>query len=248
MDTENKNIEIEDKKSFIDGMTPRQSLFMGISWGIAIICVVGFLILLIGKMPAKIGSDDVVNDNKNIQKEDVKSGDISKISPVTDKDHIRGDKDAKVTLIEYSDFQCSYCSKLEPTLVKILADYSGKVRLVYRHYPLNGIHPDAQKAAEAGECAADQGKFWEMHDKMFANQSTLGINDLKSYAKDLGLDQVRFDSCLDTGDYASKVNQQMTEAETAGLTGTPGTFINDRFINGAYPYETFKSIIDELIK
>lgn len=251
---ENKNPDTEVKKSFIDGMTPRQSLFMGVSWGVAIVCAVGFFVLLIGRLPERTKLDDsagknnIINNKQNTQEENKKEGDATKISPVTGSDHIRGDKSAKVTLIEYSDFQCPYCNKLEPTLEKILIDYNGKVRLVYRSYPLISIHQYAQKAAEAGECAADQGKFWEMHDKMFASQPALAVTNLKSYAKDLGLNQTQFDSCLDSGKYASRVNQQSTEAEAAGLTGTPGTFINNQFINGAYPYETFKSVIDGLIK
>lgn len=252
MDIENKNIGTESKKSFIDDMTPRQSLFMGISWGIAIVCAAGFFIILIGKMPERANVDDLADSKQNIQQnieqEDKKAVDVTKISPVTDNDHIRGDRNAKITLIEYSDFQCPYCNKLVPTIEKVLADYSGKVRFIYRNYPINSIHQYAQKAAEAGECAADQGKFWEMHDKMFANQSALTVANLKSYAKDLGLNQEQFDSCLDSGKYASRVNQQSAEAEAAGLTGTPGTFINNVFINGAYPYETFKATIDNLLK
>jgi protein-disulfide isomerase len=135
-----------------------------------------------------------------------------------------------------------------PTLNKILQDYDGQVRLVYRHFPLNSIHPQAQKAAEASECAGEQGKFWEYHDLLFANQSALQVADLKSYAGKLSLKQSQFDQCLDSGKYANKVNQQAQDAQTSGITGTPGTWVNNQLVKGAYPYETFKQIIDALLK
>ena len=119
---------------------------------------------------------------------------------------------------------------------------------MYRHFPLTSIHPNAQKAAEASECAAEQGKFWEFHDKLFANQTALAITNLKTYAKDLGLNQTQFDSCLDSSKYAAKVNQQASEAQAAGVTGTPGTFVNDELVRGAYPVSAFTQIIDPLLQ
>jgi protein-disulfide isomerase len=158
-------------------------------------------------------------------------------------DHVRGDKNAKVTLVEYSDFQCPYCGAVEPTLEKILTDYKGKVKLVYRHYPLS-FHENAQKAAEASECANDQGKFWELHDKMYQNQTALTVDNLKQYAKDLKLNTSKFNTCLDNGTYAQKVKDEETQGTSYGVEGTPATFVNGTLVSGAVPYDSFKQVID----
>jgi protein-disulfide isomerase len=133
-------------------------------------------------------------------------------------------------------------------LNKILSDYKGKVRLVYKHFPL-GFHPNAQKAAEASECADEQGKFWEYHDKLFENQANgLSIDKFKQWAKDLGLDTNKFNDCLDSGKYAQKVQADYQEGAQKGVDGTPATFINGKLITGALPYESFKQRIDGLLK
>jgi protein-disulfide isomerase len=159
----------------------------------------------------------------------------------------RGPDNAAVTIVEFSDFQCPYCGRVTPTVEKLMKDYDGKVRLVFRHFPLS-FHPNAAKAAEAGACAADQGKFWQMHDKMFSNQQKLTVDDLKSFAKDIGLDQGKFDKCLDSGEKAQLVSADEKDGEQAGVTGTPAFFINGIFINGAVPYEQFKETVDRELK
>jgi protein-disulfide isomerase len=155
----------------------------------------------------------------------------------------KGPADAKVTIVEFSDFQCPFCSRAVPTIEKVLKDYDGKVRLVFRHFPLDG-HPQAAKAAEAGACAADQGKFWEMHDKMFGNQQKLAVTDLKETAKVLGLDAAKFDKCLDSGEKKAAVQGDQKAGSDAGVSGTPAFFVNGVFINGAVPYEDFKEALD----
>lgn len=175
--------------------------------------------------------------------------DVSKLNEVLNEAQSLGSDDAKVVLIEISDFQCPYCSRHESTMDQIMEDYAGKVKRVWINFPLSSIHSNAQKAAEAAECAGDQNKFWEMHDKILENQSALSIDNLKSYAKGLGLDTSKFDSCLDEGTYTFKVLNQAQAAQAAGVTGTPGTFVNGKLVRGAYPYETFKELIDaELAK
>jgi protein-disulfide isomerase len=238
----------------------KTSLILGIAIGIAVISTIGFFVLLAKDQSGDTGQV-VGNLNTNvaptpsptpsptpIPSPPSSAGDFSKISAVSNSDYIRGDKNAPVTLIEYSDFQCPFCKRHVPTISQLLSDYEGKVRFVYRHFPLNSIHPNAQKAAEAFECAGEQNKAWEMHDVMFDNQSALAVTNLKSYAGNLGLSQGQFDDCLDSGKYASKVNQQAQEAQAAGITGTPGTFVNDQLVKGAYPIDTFKQIIDDLLK
>ncbi|MDP2684351.1 MAG: DsbA family protein [bacterium] len=158
-------------------------------------------------------------------------------------DYIRGDKNAPVTLVEWSDFECPFCSRVLPSLEKVLEDYDGQVRLIYRHFPLS-FHANAQKAAEASECAGDQGKFWEMHDIMFENQSSIAVDDLKGYAKELGLNTSTFNDCLDNDTHAQKVKDDFTEGTQVGVQGTPATFVNGTMISGAQPYESFAAAID----
>lgn len=155
-----------------------------------------------------------------------------------------GSADAPVTIIEFSDFQCPYCQRLAPTLDRITETYGDQVRLVFRQFPLP-IHADAQKAAEASLCAAEQGKFWEMHDAMFANIQALSVAELKQKAGELGLDTEQFAACLDSGRFAAQVAQDLQAGREAGVTGTPAMFINGRFVSGAVPYETVAGVIDD---
>ena len=157
-----------------------------------------------------------------------------------------GPADAPVTVLEFSDFECPYCSGFTSTLQQIKTDYEGRIRVVYRQLPLTQIHPNAQKAAEASLCANDQGKFWELHDVMFAEQSLLGVADLKRKAGRLGLDQATFDACLDSGQYAERVAEDVRVATRLGIDGTPAVFVNGRpLTGGAVPYEMLQEIIDD---
>lgn len=162
-------------------------------------------------------------------------------------EHIRGNKNATVKLVEYSDFQCPFCERHYPVLKQILKDYGDQVSLEYKHFPLS-FHPFAQKAAEASECANDQGKFWEYHDKIFENQSALSLEAIKQWAVDLKLNASKFNTCLDSNKYAGRVAAELAEGEKLGVNGTPATFVNGQLVSGAQPYEAFKSIIDNLLK
>lgn len=155
--------------------------------------------------------------------------------------------DAAITIEEFSDFECPFCSRALPTINQLKAEYAGKINIVYKHFPLAQIHPNAAKAAEASECAKDQGKFWEMHDKMFENQKALGVTDLKRYAKELGMDSGKFDSCLDSGVKKSIVDKDQQEGITKGVSGTPTFFINGQKLVGAQPFESFKPVIDSIL-
>lgn len=165
------------------------------------------------------------------------------------RDHIWGPKTAKVTLIEYSDFECPYCAKHYDTMEQIKKAYPNDVRIVYRHFPLS-FHPNAEKAAEASECAAAQGKFWEMHDKIFeANKAgKMSVDAWKQAAKDLSLDSAKFDKCLDSGEMAKVVAADQAEGSNAGVGGTPATFVNGSLVEGALPLESFKAKIDAALK
>ncbi len=156
----------------------------------------------------------------------------------------KGPASAPVTIIEFSDFECPFCGRAEDTVKRVMKEYDGKVRLVYRDFPLP-MHPQAQKAAEAAQCAGDQGKYWEMHEKLFANQTALQPAQLKGYAKDLQLNQAKFDQCLDSGEKAKVVDENRKAGEKVGVTGTPAFFVNGYQLTGAQPFEEFKSLIDQ---
>ena len=156
-----------------------------------------------------------------------------------------GAANGKLQIIEYSDYQCPFCERVEPTVEQIRKDYAGKVEIVYKNYPLESIHPFAMGAAIAAECARDQGKFWEYHDKLFANQQALDVPQLKQYATDLGLDTAKFNTCFDTKAPAARIAADIQEAESHGVQGTPSFWIKDELVVGAQPYTTFKAKIDE---
>lgn len=155
----------------------------------------------------------------------------------------RGPKNAPVTIVEFSDFECPYCGAAHDTVEQVMSAYAGKVRLVYRQFPL-GFHPHAAKAAEASLCAADQGKFWEYHDVLFKNQKKLDPADLKTHASAVGLDTQKFGQCLESGDKKKAVDADQQAGMQAGVGGTPAFFINGIFLNGAQPLEEFKKVID----
>jgi protein-disulfide isomerase len=156
-----------------------------------------------------------------------------------------GPDDATVTIIEFSDFQCPYCQRLAPTLTKIVEDYDDRVRLVFRQFPLRQLHADAEKAAEASLCAAEEDKFWQMHDAMFENYRSLPVDQLKAIAAGLGLDAASFAECLDSGRYSLQVAEDVKAGQQAGVSGTPAIFINGRFLSGAQPYEVITAVIED---
>jgi len=165
-----------------------------------------------------------------------------------DDDPFLGPADAPVTIIEFGDYQCPFCGLFyDETLPQIQATYAGQVRFVYRDFPLTSIHLNAQKAAEASECADDQGRFWEYHALLWANQQALDVADLKAYAGELGLDTAAFDDCLDSGENAQEVQKDSSDAVGYGVTGTPWFFINDVPLPGAQPFSAFQAIIDPLL-
>ncbi|MBI1827049.1 MAG: DsbA family protein [Planctomycetes bacterium] len=159
-------------------------------------------------------------------------------------DPSKGPKDARVTVIEFSDFQCPFCSRGAATFKQIHEVYGDKVRIVFREFPL-GMHQRAQPAAEAAECANEQGKFWEYHDKLFGNQQKLADEDFNKYAEEVGLNVEQFKACYSTGKFKADVQKDVAEGSKAGVTGTPAFFVNGRFVSGAQPLETFKTMIDE---
>ena len=164
-----------------------------------------------------------------------------------DDDAIKGKENAPVTMVEFSDYECPFCGRhFKQTYSQIIKEYvdTGKVKLVYRDFPLD-FHPNAQKAAEAAECAGEQNKYWEMHDKLFENQQALGINNLKQYAKEIGLNTDKFNNCLDSGEMTSEVSKDIQDGQAVGISGTPGFIINGQLVSGAQPFSAFKQIIKQ---
>jgi protein-disulfide isomerase len=177
------------------------------------------------------------------------------VKPVDAKvDHIRGNPDAKISVIEYSDFECPFCSRNHPTMQQILDTYGDDVNWVYRHYPLP-FHPNAQKAAEASECAASLGgndTFWAMADMIM--EKGADNTQLASYAKTIGLSEAKFTECLGSGKHAQRVQDDMSEGSSAGVNGTPGNIVlqnetkESRMVSGAQPFSAFQTVIDEMLK
>ncbi|MEO6954817.1 MAG: thioredoxin domain-containing protein, partial [Polyangia bacterium] len=160
---------------------------------------------------------------------------------------VHGAKNAKVTIVEWSDFQCPFCGRAEPTVAKVLETYPNDVRVAFKQLPLP-FHNNAHAAAEAALAAKAQGKFWEMHAKMFANQTALDRPSLEKYAAEIGLDVAKFKADLDSGKWKKKVDEELAEGNKIGARGTPTFFINGKSLVGAQPFEAFKTKIDEEIK
>jgi Na+/H+ antiporter NhaA len=160
-----------------------------------------------------------------------------------ERDHIRGSEDAPVTLVEYGDFECPYCGRAEPVIRELLSSFDDDVRYVWRHLPLNDVHPNAQLAAEASEAAAAQGHFWEMHDTLLQHQGDLRPSHIATYAQELGLDSQRLLSELHRREYAARVGKDVTSADESGVSGTPTFFINGRRHYGTYDIDTLSAAV-----
>jgi protein-disulfide isomerase len=159
----------------------------------------------------------------------------------------KGPANAKVTLVEFSDFQCPFCSRVTPTLDQIEKEYGNQVRVVFKHLPL-GMHSKAPAAHAAAEAAHRQGKFWEMHDLIFANQREMSPEKYVEYAGQIEIDVERFKRDVAAASVKQKIDADAQEAAKLGVTGTPGFFINGRFLRGARPFNSFKELIDEELK
>ncbi len=186
--------------------------------------------------------DYVANVKKNAKIEvlikpakiDIEEGDAPALGP----------KDAPIRLVEFTDYQCPFCGRARAVINQVLSEYKGKVRYVLKDFPLS-FHKDSIKAHEAALCAGDQGKYWDLNKKLWDNQQSIKVDDLKKYAKDVGLNTSKFNECLDSGKNTDKVRQNQQYGEKVGVTGTPAFFINGRMISGARPFDSFKQIIDD---
>lgn len=176
------------------------------------------------------------------------------VIPKTGNLPLLGNADAKVTIVEFSDFQCPFCRSFwKDTLPQLKKEYidTGKVKISYRHYPLS-FHPMSQKSAEGAECANDQGKFWEYHDKIYEKQDAQGQGtitytneDLKTWAGETGMDAATFGTCLESSKHASKVTEDMTAASAGLVDATPAFYVGSQLLVGAQPFSAFKAVIDQ---
>jgi protein-disulfide isomerase len=252
-----------ESKSFFDAMQPKHSFWLGLAAGIGIMVLVSFIIVSVmffkGFTPSKGGSANngaptnvAANGAEEQQPAEVN------MLPVTKDDWIRGDKDAKIVVVEYSDTECPFCKRHHETLKKLIEDYGGKVAWVYRHFPIPSLHSKAPKEAEALECAGDLGgneAFWKYTDMVYENTPTndgLDPAELPKFAEKIGLNKAKFEECLSSGKFTEKVKKMSEDAVSAGARGTPHNVVvfgdQKTPVAGAYPIEQFKSIIDPLLK
>jgi len=236
------------------GMSQGKIFVLGIVAGFLVLCTVGFFVMLSMQFGSNSSGGRAVVPAGQVAPS--VGGEVAPaaivLAPVQDDEHIRGNKNAPITLVEYSDFECPFCSRFLPSVEQVLEKYPNDVRVVYRHFPLRSIHPEAANAANASECAAEQGKFWEYHDELFARQATLGTATYSQIAKDLGLKTAQFDDCVSTQKYASVVQADEASSQQAGAQGTPYSILvgpdgQQVPVNGAQPFEVIDAAIQQML-
>jgi protein-disulfide isomerase len=210
-----------------------------------LIIIIGIIVVLIGW--AIFDSRSSTSQPNGNQKNE-------SVSVVSDSDIVKGNKNSKVVLVEYSDFQCPACRTYFPIVKQLSEEFANDIQIVYRHFPLSSIHPNAEKAARAAEAAGKQGKFWEMHDLLFGNQtnwSNLGNpeNAFKEYATSLGLAMDQYEADFNSGTLKEKVISDYRSGQSAGVSGTPSFYLNGVKLNNIRNYQSFKKLVeDELAK
>ncbi|MBI2443861.1 MAG: thioredoxin domain-containing protein [Candidatus Magasanikbacteria bacterium] len=257
-------------QSVFNALSPKQALLVGVVGGILVLCTIGFFVLLglmlRGNAQFSLGASDSLAGNAPTGQALGGAGvaappelPTGPVPPLAASDHVRGSRNARLTLIEYSDLECPFCQRFHSTVQRLLQEYDGKVKWVYRHYPLS-FHANAQKEAEASECAAELGgndAFWRYVDKIFerttANGTGFALDALAPLARELGLSESRFKACLDSGKYATPVREQLNAGAAAGVQGTPGSFLvdangNAQLISGAVSYEQLKAAVEAKLR
>lgn len=234
-------------KKFITD-SPKLNFFLGLIVGVAIISTLGFAGLTLtrpGNQPSTAG-DKTAQENTNqpvADQDEQKPVDLK----IVETDHVLGNRNAPVKIFEFSDFQCPYCARHHTTLRQIVAEYSDKVAWIFKQFPI-ASHPLGMPGALASECADEQGKFWEMADKIFTNQETLTADSFEEFASELGMNVDQYKTCLAQEKYRDKILVDYNLGLDSGVRGTPSNFINNQMLAGAVPYENIKEIIDGLLK
>lgn len=256
---------MEEKKSILNALPAKQVFILGIVTAFFVLTSVGFFVLLAKQFTTDGTNEQAVKTAQNQQP----NGQPSPTQPVptngeivlpkfTGDEWYKGGKNAKVTIVEYSDTECPFCKRFHETMNQVIAEYGDKVKWVYRHAPLSSLHQKAQREAEATECAGELGGndgFWNFTDKLFEitpSNDGLADSQLPQIAEEVGLNKAKFENCLNSGKYTAKVQEQLREAESAGLRGTPYSVVvsGDQKIpiSGAQPYASVKQLIDIALK
>ncbi len=254
---------VNQRVSMFDGVSPKLTFIMGIVSGVAIVSLTGFVLAasysLSGQSIGSRSATGVIAQTppspSPTSLDNEPSAPPAKVNvTIKNDDYIRGSKNAQVTLVEYSDAECPFSKRFHPNMQKLLQEFPGKVRWVYRHFPLS-FHANAQKKAEASECAGKLGgndKFWTYTDKMLertaADGTGLALADLVPLAKELGLNESKFKTCLDSGEFTARVQTDIAEGTAFGVKGTPTTFVNGETVRGAVPYDQLKQVVESLLK
>jgi protein-disulfide isomerase len=242
-----------EKQSWLDGVPSKTAFIFGAVSGVGGAAVLALLVMLVswgGNLTPRAGNagnNEPTAGNAAPTPSNVPSGNTP-VSVDAKTDHILGNNKAPVTIVEFSDFQCPFCERFAPTVKKVVNDYKDKVRLVYKHFPLDSSHPWARPAALASECAAEQGKFWEYHDALFARQDEFSADFWGKLASELKLNTGKFNDCVQSEKYENKVQSDYQQGLAAGARGTPHTVINGTPVSGAVPYEQLKAVIDQALK
>jgi protein-disulfide isomerase len=234
---------LEEKES-----TGIKLLLMGLGMGLILGGVIGYLYANVTSTITNTGTQPALQTKPpTITNPPSQEKSINMVEMIDD-DPWAGSRDAKVIIVEFSDFQCPFCAQSLPTVTQIKETYGDRVLFVYRDFPLSSIHPEAQKAGEAAQCAFEQDAFWPYHDLIFEKQSDwggVGTPKFKEYSSELGLDTEKFNDCLDSGKYADEVADDLRAGQELGVTGTPTFFINGKKIVGAQPFQVFQTAIED---
>ncbi len=248
-------------KSLFDVLPAKQAFWLGFGTAILSIGTIGFVLLgssvlqggfaLSGAANTNTGSAAAAPSAAAVAAAPTAAAPTAGVPAVDDGDYIRGDVNAPLTIIEYSDFECPYCERFHPTMLQVMDEYDGDVRWVLRSFPLS-FHPNAEDAGVAAECAGQQDKFWEMGDALFENRATLGEGLYLELAGEFGLNIDEFTTCMDGDEARSKIRAQASSGAAAGVTGTPGSFIIDKDgnatpIKGALPFSSVAAAIDAML-
>ncbi len=231
----------------------KSNFITGLFAGAAIMAVIAFVLVPVlssdksikepTDLTAQVENSDVYKEEDVVPSAGSQKSDVKVVAG----DHIRGDVNAPITIVEFSDFQCPFCSRFHDTMNEVMENYPNQVRWVYKHFPLDSIHPYAREAAEASECAGEQNKFWEYNDELFDNQLKIRSSYFPKAAESVGLNIKQFNKCLDSGKYADKVEEDYQEGIGLGVRGTPGGFINGKEIGGAQPYSVISEMVNDLL-
>ena len=238
---------MSEQQDFLSG--PPQTMFtFGFVAGVAVSAIVGMFFF--GGVPTGNSGIVAVPTAQPTATAPTPAATVTPLPAVTKDDWVRGDlSKAKVVLVEYSDFECPYCGAHHPNMTQLISDYGDQVAWVYRHFPLS-FHPEAMPAALASECIGEQGgndAFWKFVDVAFADQSALGTAFYEKEVQDLGLDLAKYQDCVSSDKYATAISADQSGGQSAGVTGTPATFINGQLVSGAVPYAQLQAIVDSVL-